>query len=263
MTLAKKQRFTYLLIALSLFLCIFFFRIANGYDAEYRIKKVIDGDTILLSNGRSVRYIGMDSPETREYVGSRWIYKPEKFSEEAKEYNKQALAGGTVGLEFDKDKKDKFGRLLAYVYADGIMINEELVRQGYATIYVYPPNVKYLDRLVKAQEEARAEKRGIWSECKEITFDEISDNVGTICTIKGKVIGFEHTGSMAFLNFKDKKGRDYSAMIHNRNYSFFAQINGVPISRLVGEEVKITTKILSKKRPYLILFHPSQIEVIQ
>jgi micrococcal nuclease len=73
-------------------------------------------------------------------------------------------AGTRAVLEVDVQPQDRYGRLLAYVYAsDGRMANEEMVREGYALLYTYPPNVRYVDRMRVAEAEARAQRRGLWS----------------------------------------------------------------------------------------------------
>ena len=71
--------------------------------------------------------------------------------------------GDTVQIEFDVQQRDKYRRLLGYVYlADGRMLNEEIIKSGYASLMTYPPNVKYQDRFLKAYRAARSEKRGLW-----------------------------------------------------------------------------------------------------
>jgi len=130
----------------------------------FLVKRVIDGDTIQLANGEKVRYIGINTPE---------IHHPRKpveyFGKEAMEFNKKLVKGKKVRLSFDVQERDKYGRLLAYVYLeDGTFVNAELVKQGYAQVATYPPNVKYQKRFLKLQEEARKAKRGLWA-AKETT----------------------------------------------------------------------------------------------
>lgn len=126
----------------------------------HQVLRVIDGDTILISTGESVRYIGIDTPET---VDPR---KPvEYFGKEAAEYNRKLVEKKKVRLEFDVQERDKYNRLLAYVYLpDGTFVNAELVKQGYARVATYPPNVKYQDLFLKLEREAREKKIGLWGE---------------------------------------------------------------------------------------------------
>jgi micrococcal nuclease len=115
------------------------------------VVEVIDGDTIVVEGGYHVRYIGIDSPETDEFYYS-----------EAKQMNADLIAGKKVRLESDITDKDKYGRLLRYVYVDDIFINAEMVRQGCAWSIAYPPDVKYQVYFEAMEKEARQLKRGVW-----------------------------------------------------------------------------------------------------
>jgi micrococcal nuclease len=118
---------------------------------------VVDGDTLKLSTGEEIRLIGVDTPETTH------PHKPvEAFGQEATAFTKQMAEGKEVQLEFDVQRKDKYGRTLAYAYVRGQMLNAELVRQGYAQVATFPPNVKYQELFLKLQREAREAKRGLW-----------------------------------------------------------------------------------------------------
>ena len=135
----------------------------------YQVKRVIDGDTIELKNSETVRYIGVDTPET---VDPR---KPvEYYGKEASEYNKGLVEGKKVRLEFDVQKKDRYGRLLAYVYlSDGTFVNAELVKLGYAQVATYPPNVKHQKLFQKLQREAREYNRGLWQKESDTESEQI------------------------------------------------------------------------------------------
>jgi micrococcal nuclease len=121
---------------------------------------VVDGDTIEVSPSvdgiRDVRLIGMDTPET--YGGE------EPLGPQASSYTKVALTGQRVALEFDEERTDSYGRVLAYVWTSGdAMFNSQLVRRGLAQVATFPPNTKYVNQFKATQQQARAEKRGIWS----------------------------------------------------------------------------------------------------
>jgi micrococcal nuclease len=142
---------------LTIFLTGISLNVLQGYEAK--VSKVIDGDTIELTNGEKIRYIGINTPETKH------PYKPiEPFGEEATVFNKQLVEGKTVRIETDVQAKDKYGRTLAYVWVDTTFVNAELVKQGYAQVSTYPPNVKYQELFLKLQTEAREAGRGLWSQ---------------------------------------------------------------------------------------------------
>lgn len=129
---------------------------------EVYVSKVIDGDTFWVNNGSEkfkVRFIGIDAPETRNSRGK--LKGP--YAKEAKEYVQQLTENKWVKLELDVQKKDRYQRLLAYIYLlDGSFLNADLVKGGFATVATYPPNVKHTNLFVKLQHEAREENRGLW-----------------------------------------------------------------------------------------------------
>lgn len=137
------------------------------------VSRVIDGDTVELSDGRHLRYIGINTPEVRRKIGDRWIEDPEPFGREAAERNRQFVEGKHVRLEFDVQRRDHYDRLLAYVYVAGakpggatdgpdILVNAELLREGFAQPMTIPPNVKYAELFRRLTREARENRRGLW-----------------------------------------------------------------------------------------------------
>lgn len=124
------------------------------------VTRVVDGDTIEITGGQKVRYIGIDTPEV---VDPR---KPiECFGEKAKERNQQLVENKTVELEIDVSETDKYGRLLRYVYVDGFMVNQLLVKEGFAKSASYPPDIKYQHLFKQAETKARKNNAGLWSRC--------------------------------------------------------------------------------------------------
>jgi micrococcal nuclease len=115
---------------------------------------VVDGDTIEISpavdGNHEVRLIGMDTPETKDPSE-----EVEPLGPEASAFATDSLTGRSVGLEFDVEREDQYGRLLAYVYLGGEMFNEALVEEGLAQAYPYEPNTRYEGRFAAAQEGAR------------------------------------------------------------------------------------------------------------
>ena len=129
------------------------------------VVRVVDGDTIrvgLPSGEEPVRYIGIDTPES---------VKPgapvECFAKRASAYNERLVAGERVRLVYDIERRDRYGRLLAYVYRarDGLFVNAEMVRRGYATAVTFPPNVAHEREFRRLARRARMSGRGLWSGC--------------------------------------------------------------------------------------------------
>lgn len=118
------------------------------------VTRVIDGDTIVIEGGYRVRYIGIDTPE---------IDDGEPFGMEALEANQELVEGKVVRLERDVSQTDKYGRLLRYVYVDGIFVNAELVRLGLAEAKAYPPDTRYQEDLEQLEAEAQQAGWGMWA----------------------------------------------------------------------------------------------------
>jgi micrococcal nuclease len=152
------------------------------------VVSVIDGDTIEveLENGvtERVRYIGIDTPETVHPS------KPVQcFGKEASARNKELVLGKAITLVRDVTDRDRYGRLLRYVYVDNVMINETLVREGYANVYTYPPDVRYDALFRTAERFAREEKKGLWSgACTSVEPTPLSTFAPeSACPIKGNI----------------------------------------------------------------------------
>jgi micrococcal nuclease len=127
-----------------------------------RVLEVIDGDTIKVAIGdrtEIIRYIGINTPETHHPTR-----RAEPGGREATDVNRTLLAGQQVRLELDVQERDRYRRLLAYVYVGDKMVNAELVQRGYAQVMTIPPNVRHQEFLLKLQREAREEKRGLWAD---------------------------------------------------------------------------------------------------
>ena len=114
------------------------------------VSRVIDGDTVELSDKRKVRYIGINSPEMTDKRAEVLC-----FAKMAKAKNEKMVLNKTIELEKDVSDKDKYGRLLRYVWIDGEMVNLNLIKNGFAKIATYPPDVKYKDLFLEADKTAK------------------------------------------------------------------------------------------------------------
>lgn len=164
-----------------------------GQAELHEVVRVIDGDTIQVDIDGSlerVRYIGIDTPETvhpRKGV--------ECFGKEASAKNAALVDGKKVRLVRDVSDRDRYGRLLRYVWVDDVFVNLELVREGYAQVSTYPPDVEHTDAFIAAQREARTGHRGLWSACpvqpepapqpRQVAPPTVAGPKG--CTIKGNI----------------------------------------------------------------------------
>lgn len=138
--------------------------VAGARGAETTtVVRVVDGDTLVVGGDVRVRLIGIDTPE---------VHDPrtpvECFGREASRRMEQILPPGTaIRLEYDVERTDRYGRTLAYVYraADDLFVNVALVRDGYAVVATYPPDVAHVDEIRDAERSAREANRGLWAAC--------------------------------------------------------------------------------------------------
>ena len=173
----------------------------NIQEGLFKVVKVIDGDTIVLQGGETVRYIGMDAPEMSFRQGC--------FAQQATTKNSELVLGKFVRLEKDVSERDKYGRILRYVYVSKndnpstltnlnnneleVFVNEYLVKEGYATVKIYSPDVVYADLLAQAEKDARENHRGLWSECYQgISLEEENEKVNNFTVNLSKINCFSN-----------------------------------------------------------------------
>lgn len=139
----------------SLFLTACESRDSTGPQFELcHVRDIVDGDTLLCSNDEKVRLLSVDAPE----------FTQEPFGEMARfELSSFAPIGSTVSLQFDKEKRDRYGRLLAYVYAQDVMLNLAMAERGYVVDLIYEPNTLFADEIRAAVARAKENKRGLWA----------------------------------------------------------------------------------------------------
>ena len=118
------------------------------------ITHIVDGDTFDCAGGARIRPIGIDTPERSQGE----IYALARDALRA-----HAGIGDTVMLEWDAARRDRYGRLLAWVWRDSVLVNEAMVAEGWAVLFTVPPNVRYVARLEAAQRSARDRNAGLWA----------------------------------------------------------------------------------------------------
>ena len=147
-----------------------------------KVTEVIDGDTIKLETGETVRYLEVNSPEIWKMENDSWVKTQECFSEEAKKANEELVLGKTVKLEKDVSDKDKYGRLLRYIWlcnspsperrGEGEVfpacqfINLDLVKTGFASSMIIKPDTKFAKEIIGAEKEAKDNNLGLWKNCQ-------------------------------------------------------------------------------------------------
>lgn len=141
--------FTGLIIVILLSGCI---SLQRPRMEEAHVTRVIDGDTIVTAEDETVRLLGINTPEYGE-----------RYSDAARKILAEFVLNKTVELEAGREARDQYGRKLRYVHADGVLVNEMLIRRGLAATYLLEPGDQYRKALLRAEKEARKNSRGLWA----------------------------------------------------------------------------------------------------
>lgn len=226
------------------------------------IERVIDGDTVKIASGESIRLIGIDTPELD------WENNNSEFyAEAARDYSQKQLLNQKVILEYDQQLEDNYGRKLAYIYHQGINFNQRLLEEGYASVMVVEPNDKYEEKFRAAAERARNEQKGIWNQIlvmekqfPVINYQKAALFVGQQVIIEGEIVNTTLTDSVCYLNFSNDYLSDLSLVIFKHNLNKFSY---QPTKYLKNKKVKAFGTIeLYKGNPQIIIDDPYDLLVV-
>jgi len=219
----------------------------------HTVTKVYDGDTIILKNGERVRLLGINTPEIESRHRS-----DETGGQAAKQWLQDKLNGGQVYLEYDKQQRDKYKRLLAHCFLpDDEHLNKTIVEAGLASLSIIPPNVRYSEQLISAQQQAQQNKRGIWGAS--------AYKPRSVTTLKkGNSKGWQRFLATAS---SIKKGRTYIRLILEKNVDIripMANLDLFPeLESYLGKPLEIRGWASRSKQHYSILVqHPSAIIIL-
>lgn len=193
--------------------------IKPGYDF-FSVKTVYDGDTVVLEDGRKIRFLGINTPEVQHRD-----QMADAGGEEAKLWLINKLQHGKVRLEIDAEKTDKYGRTLAHLFTEQKEhINLSLVKEGLAAVSIYPPNLLHVNELIAAENQAEQAGLGIWQrqEYAIMPVDSLTEagHRGWL-RLMGKVTAIRNTPKSIYLIFSDR----FSARIEREWLSLFPDIN--------------------------------------
>lgn len=222
----------------------------NHWDQTVTLKKINDGDTVTLENGRLVRLIGINTPE----INHRNVAKSEPYALEAKALLEKYLRpGDKLHLIFDRTKQDKYGRILAYVYSKkGRNLALLQLKSGLAQHWVIGKNDKFWRCFQGAERQARLRKKGVWSDFKPLLAARLEKSDKGYVYIRGRITDI----------FRSKKGIKFKVdkklmvSISNAKLKIFKK-NDVEIR--LHEKLLLSGKLIfSREEPKLTLYHPAQ-----
>ncbi|MDV6347156.1 thermonuclease family protein [Nitrosomonas sp. Is35] len=213
----------------------------------YQVTRVYDGDTIILEGRKQVRLLGVNTPEIESRHRSE-----EPGGVAAKKWLQNQLRDNQVYLEFDQVKRDKYKRLLAHVFLpNGKHVNLALLESGLATISIIPPNGRYSDKLIQAQQYAEKQKLGIWSmpEYQSRPITEIANHTKGWQRFTGTPVAIRKSRKFTRLLFNDK----IDIRVANSNLKLFPEL-----ATYVGKPLEVRGWVARNKDHYTMLIqHPS------
>ena len=225
-------------------------KLKPGHDF-YKVKTVYDGDTVVLEDGRKIRFLGINTPEVRHRD------KPaDAGGDEAKRWLIDKLKNTKVRLEVGVEKTDKYGRTLAHLFTEKKEhINLQLVAAGLAAVSIYPPELLYVNELTKAQNQAEQAELGIWGrpEYDAMPVDSLTEEGHSGWTrLVGKVVNIRKTRKSIYLEFSDS----FEARIESKWLDLFPDVNGY-----LGKTIEVRGWLnKSKGHLSMLIRHPSAIK---
>ncbi|MFN2340402.1 MAG: thermonuclease family protein, partial [Halanaerobium sp.] len=230
--------------------------------AEVYIERVIDGDTVETAAGDSIRLLGVDTPEIDWEANNSEFY-----ATEARDFTLRHLKDQNVLLEYDKEREDQYGRILAYIYQEGQNFNQKLLQEGYATLMLVEPNDKYEKEFKTAAAAARESKKGIWSQVLKleeslplISFEQAGLFKDQRVIVEGQIVDTAATDSINYLNFSENYQETLSVVIFNRNLNKF---DYQPAEYLLNKKIKVLGQIeFYQGAPQIIVDDPHDLLII-
>ncbi|MBI5236903.1 MAG: thermonuclease family protein [Deltaproteobacteria bacterium] len=229
-------------------------------EGIYRVERVIDGDTIVVRGVGPVRYIAVDTPEAGE-----------PFYYEAKKRNTELVGGKVLRLKIcGPSPHDRYGRTLAWVYADGIFVNEELLKQGLARTLIIPPcGVELADELRAVEKQAVSSRTGMWAgravrplgheRLKTIDAKEAVNHIGERLRVRGAVSSVRKSRQMVFISLGTGTEKDFTAVIFKDALMVF-NAQGIDPMGYRGKVIEVTGVVKEyRQRPEIIVKTPVQI----
>jgi len=225
----------------------------NAGHTFYQVKKIYDGDTILLTNGQKIRFLGVNTPEVEGRNKAE-----QAGGEEAKQWLLSVLKNKKIRLERDVEKQDKYGRLLAHIFTeDNVHINLQLLKRGLASINIYPPNLKYTDVFLQAEQQAEQHQLGIWGDIEYAPRQAEDVKTGRFKgwqRVQGKVKTVRHSRKNSYLNLTD----NFALKIDQRAVKLFPELDSY-----IGKPIEVRGWISKHKKRYsMTLRHPSAMKIL-
>lgn len=232
-----------------------------GGTAE--VSSVIDGDTVILNDGREIRLVGLQAPKL---ALGRAGFTPWPLAEDAKAHLAQLILGQTVTLRLAPQALDRHGRVLAHVMrvADGRWVQGEMLRAGLARVYTFADNPVLAAEMLALERQARADGSGLWG----LPFyavrspENVVHDIGTFQIVEGRVLDVARIKGRVYVNFGTNWRTDFTLKIMARDEKAFIR-NAVDLMALKGARVRVRGWLKSENGPMIELDHPERLELLR
>jgi endonuclease YncB( thermonuclease family) len=228
-----------------------------------RVISVVDGDTVVLTDGRQVRLVGIQAPKL---ALGRANFKDWPLADEAKRAVEEWVLDQDVHLYFVPAPQDRHGRVLAHVTrrADGLWLQGELLKRGLARVYTFPDNRVLAAELLAFERQARSAQVGIWALVHYMvrTPYTLAADMGTFQIVEGRVLDTAQVKKNVYVNFGKNWRSDFTIKVGTRDAKLFAEA-GIDLLALKGKRVRVRGWIKSQNGPMIELDHPERLEILE
>ncbi len=225
-------------------------------------KSVVDGDTLILRDGREIRLVGIQAPKLP--LGRRG-FKAWPLAGEAKQALEKLTLGKRLTLSFGGRRMDRHGRWLAHLHTKSrLWVQGALLKEGMARVYSFADNRAVIAEMLALEREARAAKRGIWGKdfYQVLKAEKIERRTRGFQIVEGLVLKVAPTRRRTYLNFGRDWKRDFTIVIEARSRRAFPE-RGARLKKLEGKRVRVRGWLRWRNGPMLTATHPEQIEVLE
>ena len=231
-------------------------------DAVVRVTQIVDGDTVVLADGRQVRLVGIQAPKLP--LGRKG-FEPWPLAGEAKAELGRLALGRELRLGFGGRRQDRHGRILAHLYdQDGLWIQGVLLEQGLARVYSFADNRALVAQMLARERRARSEWRGIWGQAFYVIRDaqEVWNDIGSLQLVEGRVREAAKVKGRIYLNYGADWRRDFTVTLAPAVRRRF-EAEGIDPLTYGGQQIRVRGWVESYNGPMIEITHPEQIELLE
>lgn len=232
-------------------------------DGTARAVAIVDGDTLVLEDGREVRLVGLQAPKLP--LGRR-NFRSWPLAEDSKQALAEIALGRDLALAYGGARQDRHQRLLAHLFrvGDDLWVQGEMLRRGMARVYSFPDNRAAVADMLALEAEARAARRGIWAHPYYRVLDhrEAGAHIDSFQLVEGTVLKAERRGARHYLNFAADFRSDFTIVIERRGARLFEDMDFDPLT-LQGRTIRVRGWLKEWNGPMIEATHPEQIEVLK